>query len=159
MADNVGKSSVLWVSSKGRKSKMTHLTTLTVAISAFAFTALPPSDAPPKFIRIASSIDEVKDFSLNVQQTLIEAKTLKDIEALVNQWTDSTTMDKKAFLHFVKSQREIASKAFPFKNIESIIDSNRLAIVKSERLERDNKNLQERYDDLKKKYDYLRLHR
>jgi hypothetical protein len=137
---------------------MTHITALTIVASALIVSA-PPSDAPPKFIRIATTQDEVSEYSQVVRQTLIEAKTLKDIEALVNQWTDSTSMDKKAFLHFVQSQREIASKAFPLKSIEPVIEANRAAVLKSARLERDNKNLQERYDNLNKKYNDLRLHR
>jgi len=137
---------------------MNTIAAISVLASAFVVSA-PPSDAPPKFIRIATTLEEVDEYSNNVRQTLIEAKTLKDIEALVNQWTDSTSMDKKAFLHFVQSQREIASKAFPLKSILPVIEANRAAVLKSQRLERDNKNLQERYDNLNKKYNDLRLHR
>jgi len=107
-----------------------------------------PTVLAPKFIRTPISKDEVNEYSELLRQALIDAKALKEVEALVSQWDSATTMDKSGILDLIKSQRELASKELKVKTIRFVLDGNYQESVKGSRI-KDN------YDDLKKKYDTL----
>ena len=107
-----------------------------------------PDTKAPKFIRTPISKDQVNEYSELLRQALIDAKALKEVEALVSQWDSATTMDKNGILDLIKSQRELASKELKVKTIRFVLDENYQENVKGSRI-KDN------YDDLKKKYDTL----
>ena len=93
-----------------------------------------PFAKAPKFIRTPTNQAEVDEYADLLRQALIDAKALKEIEALVNQWDDSTTMDKKGVLDLIQSQRALASKELKVKNIRFVIDENYQAIAKGIRI-------------------------
>ena len=107
-----------------------------------------PDTTAPKFIRTPINKDQVNEYSDLLRQVLIDAKALKEVEALVSQWDSATTMDKSGILDLIKSQRELASKELKVKTIRFVLDENYQESVKGSRI-KDN------YDDLKKKYDTL----
>jgi len=113
----------------------------------------------PKFIRTPISKDQVNEYSDLLRQVLIDAKTLKEVKALVSQWDDSTTMDKKGVLDLIQGQQELASKELKVKTIRFVLDENYDEFAKGVRIKDGRDALKKKYDDLLKMYDDLRHHR
>jgi len=118
-----------------------------------------PDTKAPKFIRTPINEDQVKEYSELLRQVLIDAKTLKEVKALVSQWDDSTTMDKKSVLDLIQGQQELASKEIKVKSIRFVLDENYDEFAKGVRIKDGRDALKKKYDDLLKMYDDLRHHR
>lgn len=113
----------------------------------------------PKFIRTPISKDQVNEYSELLRQALIDAKALKEVEALVSQWDSATTMDKNGILDLIKSQRELASKELKVKTIRFVLDENYQENVKGSRIKDNYDDLKKKYDTLLERYDDLKHHR
>jgi hypothetical protein len=118
-----------------------------------------PDINAPKFIRTPINKDQVNEYSDLLRQVLIDAKTLKEVKALVSQWDDSTTMDKKGVLDLIQGQQELASKEIKVKSIRFVLDENYDEFAKGVRIKDGRDALKKKYDDLLKMYDDLRHHR
>ena len=118
-----------------------------------------PDTKAPKFIRTPISKDQVNEYSELLRQALIDAKALKEVEALVSQWDSATTMDKNGILDLIKSQRELASKELKVKTIRFVLDENYQANVKGSRIKDNYDDLKKKYDTLLERYDDLKHHR
>ena len=101
----------------------------------------------------------MNEYSELLRQALIDAKALKEVEALVSQWDSATTMDKNGILDLIKSQRELASKELKVKTIRFVLDENYQANVKGSRIKDNYDDLKQKYDTLLERYDDLKHHR
>jgi hypothetical protein len=118
-----------------------------------------PDTTAPKFIRTPSNKDQVNEYSDLLRQVLIDAKALKEVKALVSQWDNATTMDKKSVLDLIQGQQELASKEIKIKSIRFVLDENYDEFAKGVRIKDGRDALKKKYDDLLKMYDDLRHHR
>jgi len=118
-----------------------------------------PDTTAPKFIRTPISKDQVNEYSELLRQVLIDAKALKEVKALVSQWDNATTMDKKSVLDLIQGQQELASKEIKIKSIRFVLDENYDEFAKGVRIKDGRDALKKKYDDLLKMYDDLRHHR
>jgi len=118
-----------------------------------------PDSTAPKFIRTPINKDQVNEYSDLLRQVLIDAKALKEVKALVSQWDNATTMDKKSVLDLIQGQQELASKEIKVKSIRFVLDENYDEFAKGVRIKDGRDALKKKYDDLLEKYDDLRHHR
>jgi hypothetical protein len=118
-----------------------------------------PDTKAPKFIRTPINKDQVNEYSDLLRQVLIDAKALKEVKALVSQWDNATTMDKKSVLDLIQGQQELASKEIKVKSIRFVLDENYDEFAKGVRIKDGRDALKKKYDDLLKMYDDLRHHR
>jgi hypothetical protein len=118
-----------------------------------------PDTTAPKFIRTPINKDQVNEYSDLLRQVLIDAKALKEVKALVSQWDNATTMDKKSVLDLIQGQQELASKEIKVKSIRFVLDENYDEFAKGVRIKDGRDALKKKYDDLLKMYDDLRHHR
>lgn len=118
-----------------------------------------PDTKAPKFIRTPINKDQVNEYSELLRQALIDAKALKEIEALVNQWDNTITMDKNSVLNLIQGQQELASKELKLKSIRFILDENYDEFAKGVRIKDNRDALKKKYDELLEKYDDLKHHR